>query len=119
VGFSSGGSQVLGVIWQEMQPLVLDLPIGPKSIAYDISDTRAYICGWMGIHPNPNGGASAFRWHNGDVVDLGFLPGTTSAEARGVNNLGQVCGIAYSGGGKAETYRHGFFWFDGVMQDIG
>jgi probable HAF family extracellular repeat protein len=119
VGYSNGSPEFWAVRWQDLEPSVLTLPIGPRSKANDISNSGNYICGWMGIGPSPNFGSSAFRWHIGDVVDLGLLPGTSAAEARGVNNFGQVCGIAYSGGGRAGITRHGFFWSNRVMQDVG
>ena len=42
-------------------------------------------------------------------------PGSVSAEAVVVNGRGQVAGIATG----ADGYPRGFFWENGVMQDIG
>jgi probable HAF family extracellular repeat protein len=71
------------------------------------------------IHPSPHFGSRASRWTEGEVVDLGTLPGTSSSEARSVNSLGHVCGIAYTAVGKFEMIRHGFYWDGGQMQEIG
>ena len=91
--------------------------MGPSRMAYDISDSGEYICGWMGIDPHPLFGAHAFRWSDGSTIDLGTpLPQCDSTEARGVNNLGQVCGAAYFL--PPEGYIRGFFWSDGKMQSI-
>jgi probable HAF family extracellular repeat protein len=73
----------------------------------------------MGEAPQPAFGSSAFLWHKGKVTDLGLLPGTTAAEARGVNSHGQACGIAYEPGGPTGIIRYGFLWSNGILQDIG
>ncbi|MEH2168366.1 MAG: hypothetical protein V7K41_17280 [Nostoc sp.] len=38
----------------------------------------------------------AFLYQNGQITDLGILPGDTSSEAHGINNSGQVVGYSYN-----------------------
>ena len=120
VGYSSGCDDVCrthAVLWESGVPSALKLPMGPKSKAYDISDSGEYICGWMGVDPHPLFGAHAFRWSDGSAIDLGTpLLGCDSTEARAVNNLGQVCGAAYYL--PPEGFIRGFLWTEGVMQEI-
>jgi probable HAF family extracellular repeat protein len=44
----------------------------------------------------PGGGQRhAFYWFDGKIQDLGSLPGYPEAEARGINEAGQIVGICY------------------------
>lgn len=51
----------------------------------------------------PNGQLHAFVWTNGNLVDLGTLPGATWASAYGINSSGQVVGTS-SGGGRSAAF---------------
>lgn len=53
---------------------------------------------------------SQYLWENGTTTDLGFLPGSNSTDARGINNLGQVVG---SSGDDA------FIWQNGIISNLG
>jgi probable HAF family extracellular repeat protein len=109
------------VIWANGIITTLELPIGPDAIAYDISDSGAFICGWMGAYPSDCfGGAHAFIWTKSGVIDLGTpLPGSGATEARAVNNLGEACGNAHFTTICPFGYTRAFFWSNGVMQDVG
>ncbi|HRI44876.1 MAG TPA: DUF3466 family protein [Fimbriimonadaceae bacterium] len=48
------------------------------------------------------------------IIDLGTLSGGTYCKAYGVNNLGNVVGIADNSAGRAR----GFYWSNGVFQTI-
>ena len=48
--------------------------------------------------------------------DFGTLPGTSFSAAYGVNDRGQVVGVAGSIGGFS---NHAFFWENGVVTDLG
>lgn len=48
------------------------------------------------------------------IIDLGTLPGGTYCKAFGVNNQGNVVGIADNSSGRAR----GFFWSNGAFQTI-
>lgn len=122
IGYSTGCSPCHydAVVWENGVATALELPMGPNRIAYDISDSGEFICGWMGVDPNPHFGASAFIWRNGIVFDLGNpLPGSGGTEARGVNNYGQACGSAHFSKKFPKAYSRAFFWSDGMMHDIG
>jgi probable HAF family extracellular repeat protein len=90
---SSGGLHDLGT-----------LPGANDSAAYAVNN-RGEIAGASGSH--------AVVWSAGTLRDLGTLGGDWS-EARDLNNLGQVVGVA-------ETLRgpHAFFWANGAMHDLG
>jgi probable HAF family extracellular repeat protein len=49
------------------------------------------------------------------IVNLGTVPGCALAEARGINNRGQIVGLAVSYGGIC---YHAFYWENGVMTDL-
>ena len=49
------------------------------------------------------------------IIDLGTLPGGSSSEAYGINNSGQVAGIADT---ASEPY-HAFLYSNGAMTDLG
>lgn len=78
---------------------------GTDSVAYDVND-YAEVVGWSYTQ---GGDMRAFLWRNGQMINLGVLPGATSSVATGINNLGDVVG--YSGG-------RGFYWSDGVMTEM-
>jgi probable HAF family extracellular repeat protein len=67
-------------------------------------------------------------FHDGQVQDLGTLPGDTESRALFVNDAGQVAGISLSGppdlfsqwiGGPMGSPQRTFLWQTGVMRDIG
>jgi probable HAF family extracellular repeat protein len=55
----------------------------------------------------------AFLYGDGELADLGTLPGYTSSEAMGVNSCGQVVGEADAG-----SVAHAFLYRDGAMVDL-
>jgi probable HAF family extracellular repeat protein len=71
-----------------------------------------------GFSPNASGLDRAFVWSSGSgMVDLGVLPGASSAMAAAINNLGVVTG---NSSGVPLTPPHAFRWSaaDG-MEDLG
>jgi uncharacterized delta-60 repeat protein len=88
------------------------LPGGNTSFAYAINN-EGQIAG-DSLTSNPSI-THAFRFNvNGAIEDLGTLGGSQS-NAFGINNLGDVVGLAYA----ADGVSHAFLYTDGHMVDIG
>jgi len=88
------------------------LPGGNTSFAYAINN-EGQIAG-DSLTSNP-AITHAFRFNvNGQIEDLGTLGGDQS-NAFGINNLGDVVGLAYASDGVS----HAFLYTDGHMVDIG
>ena len=62
-------------------------------------------------YPGPT---QAFVWHGSEPTELGTLGGEWS-EAKGINNLGHIVGVA----GLPDGTGHAFLYQDGVMRDLG
>ncbi len=56
----------------------------------------------------------AFLWRHGNTTDLGMLHGGNSSSARGINNKGQIVGIAFTN----KDVGHAFLWQNGKMLDL-
>ncbi|MFW5653058.1 MAG: hypothetical protein ACOC0P_03350 [Planctomycetota bacterium] len=78
---------------------------GEGTFARDVNDF-AEVVGWGYDNFDRQ---RAFLWRNGEMIDLGVLPGETESVATGINNLGQIVG--YSG-------DRGFYWEDGIMTEM-
>jgi uncharacterized membrane protein len=107
-------------IWQRGAMSALSLPLGPNSVAYDISDSGA-VCGWMGIAPYID--AHAYIWSNGHTSDLGVvLDGAIGADARAISSDGSVvCGFAIfqHPDPKIVFQRRAFIWHSGRVENLG
>jgi len=64
-----------------------------------------------------SGSERAYLWENGAIQDLGTLPGCDRIIPYGLNDLGQVVGIAMSSVSSIPQYA--FLWEDEVMRDLG
>ncbi len=107
VGTSNSANGIHAFLWTNdagLSPLP-QLSDADSSSAYAINQT-GQIAGASGSH--------AVLWSNGTVQDLGTLGGAWS-EAHGVNNSGQVVGVA-----DTQSGPHAFLWANGgPMQDLG
>jgi probable HAF family extracellular repeat protein len=73
--------------------------------------------GWIAGEANvvPDLHTHAFLWQEGQMRDLGLLPGDTQAEAMAINDEGKVVG------NSAHTFlsNRAFLWEGGTMTDLG
>lgn len=65
------------------------------------------------------GQSHAFLYSGGVMHDLGALPGDTTSNATGINNLGQVVGISSHQNADGTYAQRAFLYANGVMQDLG
>lgn len=98
--YSNGTMQHLGT-----------LPGGNTSFAYAINNSGQIAGDSLTSDPSVT---HAFLFASGHMQDLGTLGGSQS-NAFGMNNSGQVVGLAYASNGVA----HAFLYSNGHMQDIG
>lgn len=107
VGTSNSANGMHGFFWTNADGLTQlpSLQGTDNSSAYAINQS-GQIAGASGSH--------AALWTGNSVKDLGALGGTWS-EAHGLNNEGQVVGVADTPSGS-----HAFLWADGAsMKDLG
>ncbi len=115
-GAINGGGQVVGssasasgsrvFLWQRDTGMVdLGLPVVFSS-GSAISENGLVA----GSFRTETGETRPFLYRDGEMVDLGTLPDDESAQALGVNSLGQVVGIT----GSSSARRHAFLWQEGV-----
>ena len=119
---ASSVSNLTAVYWDGGQPIALQLPIGPTTIAEDINDNN-WICGRMGHDPYPIWGATPFIWQDGttNILPLPSVAANDSGTALAINNLGDACGFYYiENASKAVPYlRRGCAWIGGQVIDLG
>ena len=65
----------------------------------------------VGAFLNPRG---AFLWDNGELTNLGFLPGGTASVPQALNEHGQVVG-----NGNSPTGSRAILWDKGTLRDLG
>ncbi|MBD2168189.1 hypothetical protein H6G04_27785 [Calothrix membranacea FACHB-236] len=91
------------------------LPGYDYSRAYSINDS-GQVVGFSGFSTFSQGGFyyppkdRAFLYSDGQMIDLGTLPGKTDSYAYGINNSGQIVGT---------SGKHAFLYSDGQMIDLG
>ncbi|PSB02296.1 DUF3466 family protein [Merismopedia glauca] len=86
---------------------------GNQSWGYGIN-YKAQVTGWAAL---PSGHSRAFITNNGQMTNLGVLPGGSNSWGFAINNKGQVTGYSdttNNGGGF-----NAFVTIDGVMKDLG
>lgn len=96
-----------------------DIPptYGTKSVARDVNQA-GQVVGWMGTSQFND--SHGFLWEDGEMIDLGVIPGGYTSEANAVNNSAQVVGKGrLSHPDPPGWVWHGFYWSNGEMIDLG
>jgi probable HAF family extracellular repeat protein len=118
-GNTSTGPGRAAAVWLNGQiSLALYEALGSpgSSGANDINDDGA-IVGWMGESQSFD--AHAYVFQDGQVLDLGVIPGGYTAEAHAINNHNLILGIGRVAIAAPPGFeRHAFVWEIGVMVDL-
>jgi probable HAF family extracellular repeat protein len=87
-----------------------------ETFAFALNDSRR-VAGYsyVSLVPGPGFTRHAFLWQNGQMQDLGLLPGGTYSWATDINEAGQVCGHADDASGA----QHPVLYRNGVLEDLG
>ena len=110
-GAIAGDADQVPTVWLRGTSVSLDLPPGAEfGSALGIND-RGDVAGYGG-YPSGLSINRATLWRNGVPVDLGTLGGANS-QAFGVNNRGQVVGVA-----ETPTRSQAFLWQHGTMTGL-
>ena len=121
-GFSMNdvSGPVTAFMWQNGVMSPLKLPMGPTSIATDISDNER-ICGWMGLSPGFSAHGFIYDLKTQEVIDLGAPPsGAAGYDPRSINNHDDVCGIVYHPmPPPLYVLKQAFLWSEGTMIELG
>jgi probable HAF family extracellular repeat protein len=86
---------------------------GNQSDATAIND-RGQIVGGSGNQ----GQQHLFLYQNGSMTDLGVMPGSLESWGEGINNSGQIAGVAVEGGGGSYI-NQGFLYTKGTWTSVG
>jgi probable HAF family extracellular repeat protein len=84
-----------------------------RSQANSVNNNRQVV----GTSLSTNNTWHAFLYENGNMKDLGALPGCTFSSAYDINSYGQIVGD--SGNVDSSTWSHGFIYDNGEMIDLG
>ncbi|MDZ4755875.1 MAG: hypothetical protein SGJ11_15430 [Phycisphaerae bacterium] len=115
VGYSHPSSRAVRWVDGVIDELVL--PMGPNSVAADVSP-NGHIAGWMGSSPLV-GPSAAFVWYQGRAIGLPPLPGAYACEAAAVNDNGDACGSClFDIKGTLAALRKAVLWKDGKAIDL-
>lgn len=97
-------------------PVQLDSPA--FAFAFGINNHRQVV----GRATMPSGETHAALWDEGQLVDLGTLPGGTYSEAYAINDAGQIVGWSMTDQSTCTAFDgcwHAFLWENGTMTDLG
>lgn len=116
--YGVSSDQSFGVYWDAngTATLLPGLPGGLPNfvLAHAINSSGQVVGRAQQSLPNPLG--HAVLWNTTSFqTDLGFLPGGNFSEAFGINNAGDVVGIATN----SATTQRAFLWKNGSFTDLG
>lgn len=120
-------------VWYALLPLIALTLVAPGSAAveYTILELGSPGFSWAADinnrgqvvgHAHTPEGTRAVLWEDGQMLNLGTLPGGTYSEAYAINDRGQVVGwgtIDQSTCTAFDGCWHAFLWEDGTMTDLG
>lgn len=98
VGYSNSQSSAHGTLWTDVGAIDL----GAGTFANGINDSDQIV----GYRLDAQNLAHAYLWP--DEIELGSLPGFDSSVAAGINNSGEVVGVAFSSANP--NLQTGFTW---------
>jgi probable HAF family extracellular repeat protein len=107
-GDVAGQSDGRAVLWRGGRVIDLGTPAGSGSVALDINESGAVV-GYRQV----DDGFRAFRWQDGELVDLPPLPGDTNSLAQAVNDRGEVVGLSLDPSVRPVLWRP-----DGTLVDL-
>jgi probable HAF family extracellular repeat protein len=87
-------------------------PLGTQSDAVAVNASGEIA----GSYTLPDGSTHACLWRDGQLIDLGTLPDTTSSRAVAIDDGGEVAGTSWDHG---HAHEHAFVWSDGTMTALG
>lgn len=116
-GVVVGKSGDQAVVWRNGAPEALELPEGGRaSLDMHVNDAGS-IAGSVSLGQSMR----AVRWDDGDLTDLGMLPGHVDSRVTGISEAGHVAGVSYSGGHLETRWtpgNRGFVWHEGRMTEL-
>ena len=119
VGASTGSlsGQHVAVSWNGEQAEVIAGLLGPHSEATDINGAGE-ITGWMGDGVCADCITHGFLWQDGEVSDLGFLPGSIGTPPAAISNTRQIVGLAVYPDREHLLVGYPFTWKDGLLTTL-
>jgi probable HAF family extracellular repeat protein len=102
------------VVWENNTPIPLpDLGVEGFSLAWAVNDQGQIV----GEVLRPDGATDyAVLWQNGEITNLGTLPGDFGSLASGISSDGKV--VVGSTWDSNFDWSHAFIWQNGVMTDL-
>ena len=108
-----GVSRTAAFVWENGVMTALSTLGGAFARAQDVNN-RGQIVGLSATADETH----ATLWEDGEVIDLGTLPGDNYSEAYAINNRGQVVGRSLNTA-RFPLGQRAFLWTSGTMIDLG
>ncbi|MHC4414650.1 MAG: hypothetical protein ACYS0G_05145 [Planctomycetota bacterium] len=117
VGASTDGTPYYkAFLWEKGVMRLIPVAVGLRNAAKDINEAGE-IVGWMG---SVGIDSHAFLFDDGELTDLGVIPGGFAANAKAINNSRQiVVGGTFDLDHPDGFISGGFLWEDGKWTDLG